>query len=199
MNVDKRTGIIFHLLSKKRHLKGKVGMTQKQNKSQRNIINAFFLLRARKSLERISVKEVCEIADVNKSTFYVYYRDIYDLSFSLQKEVIDRITETLPSLSAVVEDQYQFTKDVLLAYEANKVQISTLFSGSQVYQLPALVKEKLLEILEEMPTTVNEERLRMVIDYKVYGSFFAFMESTTMNQADKIEFISRLAGEKKIS
>lgn len=174
-------------------------MTQKQNKSQRNIINAFFLLRARKSLERISVKEVCEIADVNKSTFYVYYRDIYDLSFSLQKEVIDRIAETLPSLSAVVEDQYQFTKDVLLAYEANKVQISTLFSGSQVYQLPALVKEKLLEILEEMPTTVNEERLRMVIDYKVYGSFFAFMESTPMNQADKIEFISRLAGEKKIS
>ena len=172
-------------------------MMEKQNKSQRNIINAFFLLRARKSLERISVKEVCEIADVNKSTFYVYYRDIYDLSLSLQKEVIDRIAETLPSLSAVVE--YQFTKDVLLAYEANKVQISTLFSGSQVYQLPALVKEKLLKILEEMPTTVNEERLRMVIDYKVYGSFFAFMESTTMNQAEKIEFISKLAGEKKIS
>ena len=61
------------------------------------------------------------------------------------------------------------------------------------------MKEKLLKILEEMPTTVNEERLRMVIDYKVYGSFFAFMESTTMNQAEKIEFISKLAGEKKIS
>ena len=171
-------------------------MEGKQNKSQRNIINAFFSLRARKSLEKISVKEVCELADVNKSTFYVYYRDILDLSLSLQKDVIDRIAETLPSLDKIVDDQYQFTKDVLLAYEANKVQISTLFSGTQLYQLPLLIKEKLLKILEDQPTSVDKEQLSMLIDYKVYGSFAAFMESTKMNQVKKIEFISRLAGEK---
>lgn len=167
----------------------------KYSKSQRNIINAFFSLRARKSLEKITVKEVCELADVNKSTFYVYYHDIYDLSLQMQKEVIDRIAETLPSLSSIQSNQYQFTKDVLLAYEANKIQISTLFSDSQLYQLPLLVKEKLLQILQEKQVDITDEKLIMRIDYKVYGSFAAFMEKTHMNQAEKIDFISELAGE----
>ena len=60
----------------------------KQPKSVRRIINAFIEMRAALPLEKITVTELCAKADIHKSTFYAYYRDIYDLSDHLEKDVI---------------------------------------------------------------------------------------------------------------
>ncbi|EKC69722.1 TetR family HTH transcriptional regulator [human gut metagenome] len=40
-----------------------------------------------KPLEKITVKELCESARINKSTFYAHYKDIYDLSDAMEEEV----------------------------------------------------------------------------------------------------------------
>ena len=52
-------------------------------KTKKAIINAFLSLRAKRPLEKITVKELCEMAIINKSTFYSHYADIYELSDSL--------------------------------------------------------------------------------------------------------------------
>ena len=52
-------------------------------KTERSIVRAFLKLRAEKPLEKIRVKELCEKAEINKSTFYAHYRDIFDLSEQL--------------------------------------------------------------------------------------------------------------------
>ena len=44
-------------------------------KTERGIKNAFIELRSRKPLEKITVKELCESARINKSTFYAHYKD----------------------------------------------------------------------------------------------------------------------------
>ena len=49
-------------------------------KTERAIKNAFIELRAKKTLEKITVKELCAEACINKSTFYSHYEDIYALS-----------------------------------------------------------------------------------------------------------------------
>ncbi len=41
-----------------------------------------------KPLSRITVKEICELADVNRSTYYVYYSDPYDQMDQLIKTFI---------------------------------------------------------------------------------------------------------------
>ena len=53
-------------------------------KTEREIKNAFIGLRAKKPLEKITVRELCGLACINKSTFYAHYRDIYDLSDSME-------------------------------------------------------------------------------------------------------------------
>ena len=45
-------------------------MGEKMNKSQRHLIDAFMEVREKKSLEKISVVELCKMAEVNKWTFY---------------------------------------------------------------------------------------------------------------------------------
>jgi len=44
-------------------------------------------------IARISVKMLCESADINRSTFYAHYRDQYDLLKSIQQDVITDIKE----------------------------------------------------------------------------------------------------------
>ena len=57
-------------------------------KTEKAIKNAFIELRAKKPLEKISVKELCAEACINKSTFYSHYADIYALSEAIERETV---------------------------------------------------------------------------------------------------------------
>ena len=64
-------------------------------KTRKSIADAFLELRARKPIEKITVKELCEKAQINKSTFYTHYRDIYDLSETLEEQFAQQIVGSL--------------------------------------------------------------------------------------------------------
>ncbi len=42
-----------------------------------------------KQISDITVKEICSLADVNRSTFYAHYLDLYDLLAKTEEEVLD--------------------------------------------------------------------------------------------------------------
>lgn len=44
-----------------------------------------------KPLNRITVREVCEAADINRSTFYMHYKDMYDLIDEIEEQVYQDI------------------------------------------------------------------------------------------------------------
>ena len=44
-------------------------------------------------ISRISVKMLCEAADINRSTFYAHYTDIHDLMRQIQKEVVSELEQ----------------------------------------------------------------------------------------------------------
>lgn len=66
-------------------------------KTKKAIHDVFCELAKEKKLNEITIKELCSKADINKSTFYLHYRDIYDLATSIQdtfvKDVCDIINE----------------------------------------------------------------------------------------------------------
>lgn len=40
-----------------------------------------------KKIQEISVKEISEMADINRGTFYLHYRDVYDLLSSIEEDM----------------------------------------------------------------------------------------------------------------
>ena len=70
-------------------------MDLREQKTKKSIRNAFLELRAHKPLERITVKELAELAQISKATFYLHYQDIYDLSTRMQDDVIQRVLESI--------------------------------------------------------------------------------------------------------
>ena len=48
-------------------------------KTERAIYRALIELLQKKELEKITVSELAELAEINKATFYLHYADIYSL------------------------------------------------------------------------------------------------------------------------
>ena len=52
------------------------------------IKNAFLQCIEKKPLNKITVKEICDIAEINRATFYTHYHDPFDLLDKLEEEVL---------------------------------------------------------------------------------------------------------------
>ena len=48
-------------------------------------------LLAEKSIHKVSVREICDLAEINRTTFYKYYGSQYDLLKDMENEVLLRI------------------------------------------------------------------------------------------------------------
>lgn len=52
-----------------------------------------------KSFDKISIKELCDLADINRGTFYTHYKDLNDLQTKIYNEFIESFQSTfIPSL-----------------------------------------------------------------------------------------------------
>lgn len=61
--------------------------------TQRNFQDAFWLLYEKKSIDKITVKDICNLAGYDRSTFYRYYVDVYDVLHKLEKQLLDEVDE----------------------------------------------------------------------------------------------------------
>ena len=59
---------------------------------------AFMTLLAQKPLEEISIKELCDLAQVNRSTFYAHYTDLRDLLRQIEDEMFEDFRKALDTL-----------------------------------------------------------------------------------------------------
>ncbi|HJC89307.1 MAG TPA: TetR/AcrR family transcriptional regulator, partial [Candidatus Eisenbergiella intestinigallinarum] len=86
-------------------------------KTEQAIRNAFIELRTKKPLEKITVKELCELALINKSTFYAHYEDMYALSEAMEQETVDSIIGSIAHLKDyTTESSDIFTRELCLSF-----------------------------------------------------------------------------------
>lgn len=68
---------------------------------------AFLELLEKKDFAYITVKEICEKAGVNRSTFYLHYETVNDLLEESARHIIDRFIEAMPHDTAVFIENIQ--------------------------------------------------------------------------------------------
>ena len=99
-------------------------------KTERAIRTAFLALRAQKPLEKITVKELCAAAYINKSTFYAHYEDLFALSDTLEREAVDAILQDIGEAGTYSLDTPEaFARALCISFHAHLPTINVLFSG----------------------------------------------------------------------
>ncbi len=79
--------------------------------TRRVLKESFLKLLNEKPVNKITVKEVCELAELNRATFYAHYSDCFALLASIEQELIDDFEKSLElmnttDVSALVEAIY---------------------------------------------------------------------------------------------
>lgn len=57
--------------------------------------DSFIKLLEKKDISKISIKEICEDADINRATFYAHYNDQYDFMKRIQDDLLENIENYL--------------------------------------------------------------------------------------------------------
>lgn len=81
-------------------------------KTRQNIFQAFIELREKYPLEKITVKELTERAQISKQTFYLHYRDMYDLSERIEQSMIQEMLKELPYPENILTHTGEVTKQL---------------------------------------------------------------------------------------
>ena len=142
-------------------------MDLREKRTLRAIRTAFLQLRGQRPLEKITVKELCELAEISKATFYIHYRDLYDLSERLQKEAVAAIYHSISHPDWAVSSPADFTRELFAAFQSQKPLIDILFSGTQESVLPKSIEAELQ----------GNVRFNTLLTYEVQGGYYSFFEN----------------------
>lgn len=144
-------------------------------KTRNAIKNAFLELRAKKSTEKISIKELTELANINKATFYLHYHDIYDLAETLEREAVCDCLKNIKNPEFILSDTKKFMKQLAGSMYSNEQLMKILFEGNRSSSFTKIFEEELYKIIystdPDFKQTV-ESRMRMT--FLIHGSYHTY-------------------------
>ena len=127
-----------------------------------------------KKINEITVKELTDMSDLNRGTFYLHYRDVYDLLEKTEDELIDDVNQLLRKHepAELRERPYVIFEEIFSLARDNRDIVEILMGehGDLQFQdrLKEVVKEKCLKDVMEVYRSKNPEN---------YTVFFYFMLS----------------------
>lgn len=161
-------------------------------KTKRSIANAFLELRAKLPLEKIHVNELCKKAEINKSTFYTYYHDVYELSEELEAPALQSFRD-IPHPEYVLTDSVAFVQELSQAYYASERILDILFSGNRSHLLIPQIAGELQKLISlQFPDSAGDPEFQVVLTYRIYGGCYAFRECRNYGVDKVVEIIGEL-------
>lgn len=169
-------------------------MDLRVKKTTNSIINAFLQLRAKKPLERITVKELSDLAEINKATFYLHYKDIYDLSETLENELFERVFNSIEHPNSVLSEPKLFTRELTEGFISNQSLIDIIFSNDRRNILADKLEREVRKfIYERYPQYKDAPELNIALTYMIKGSYYAYVENSEYDTDKVITVIGEMA------
>lgn len=142
-------------------------------KTKKLMTDALAKLLSEKPLKNITVREIADEADINRGTFYLHYKDVFDMVDKIQDEIFDKfntiITEYMPTNGS--ETLFLFLEKLfeLLAENASLARVLVGHNGDAAFinKLKNVVRDK---ILAGIPFASSEKKAEFDFLYSFISS-----------------------------
>lgn len=122
------------------------------------------LLRQR-PIEKITVKDICERADINRGTFYTHFSDPYDLLHQIENELFDEIASSIES-SLKAEAISGLLEQIFESIQKNKELCRILFSdyGDKIFlrRILYIAHDRSIEEWKKLIPALKDEQLELL-------------------------------------
>ena len=169
-------------------------MDMRQQRTKRSIVNSFLALRSEKPLEKITVRELAERAEIHKATFYLHYHDVYELSEQLENEVIGSILRGLSDPTSLLTDPARFNEELYCLPVAHESLLGILFSGSRAGMLATLLEEQLKQYIFGLhPEYLDDLEKHVILTYLIQGAYHAYIQYRDKDSKAVLLMINKMA------
>ncbi len=140
-----------------------------KKRTKKNLKEAFWQLYEKKEVSKITVKDVTTLAGYNRSTFYEYFKDVYDVLEQLEESLIKK-----PLMPFKKSKEGKEVESIIMAlseeFERNKRYFSVLLgdNGDPRFRskVQNKIKPKIREKLEDLGVK-DENKINILIEYQV--------------------------------
>lgn len=172
---------------------------QRVRLSKQLLRNALILLLEEKNINKISVREICEVADINRTTFYKYYKNQYELLEDIENILVNELTE---KISARGEKRLLHILETI----HDNAKIYRLFMNNmtdpnfiqRVFGISVIHKE-----IDEATENISEEYSKYAYEFLTWGGYSVvrrWLNKENRESPEEItEYISRLLANTVIS
>ena len=169
-------------------------------RTKKNIRQAFLHLLSEKSLSQITVKELSNLADINRKTFYMYYSNIEDILAELEDELVLKLVH--------VFEKELFQKEMFNSYSFFENLNHTIQEDIDLYRilnhsdlLPHLIqraKNALIEVFfrkYNISADSDNERYILYAEYAASGILSMYTKWFSRDFHMSLEELTRTAAE----
>lgn len=146
-------------------------------KTEAQLVKGLTKLMKTKSIKDITVRELADEVDINRSTFYLHYKDIYDMVEKIENNLTESFLSTLDELS-----KNRITKSTLMDFLEDTYNIiysnvdicSVLLSsnGDIAFhkKIRDIIFQKTHDIIKNlMPSNSTENEIKVATCYFISG------------------------------
>lgn len=124
----------------------------------------------KKSLNQITIKELCENADLNRSTFYLHYSDQYQLMKDIEDDLLNDTLDYLKDINTSI-DAVNYIKTFLKYVKSNVSIFRILLCQPENATFQNIFIQKTMgHIKDRLPSICPTESEKYIYDFVMHGS-----------------------------
>lgn len=166
-------------------------------KTRNQLKNGLAQLMMRKNINEITVKELVEAVDINRSTFYLHYSDIYNLLEVIENEILQEIQTLINEKPMGVEDNtFLFMEGIFAVLHENRDICMALLGengdATFVHKMSSIIEKNAMQQLERIFPDIKDE-LHYTFSFCMSGCMGVVRQWLFENNGDTPENIAKLA------
>lgn len=153
-------------------------MDRRTIRTENLIKETFINLLMIKNIKDITVTEIANIANLDRRTFYLHYKDIYDLNDNIIAEFLNKFKNVLESKKCTEmlnKNPLSFISIILDYLFENRnlciANLSTNYNNEITKQLLNIVHDKVFDIIKKHFPKCTDVQMEMFYTFCIYGCF----------------------------
>ena len=139
--------------------------------TRRVLKDAFLTLLKQKPVNKITVKEVCELAELNRATFYTHYSDCFALLESIEQDILDAFLSSIKlinsfDMTALIEAIYAMVEQ---HEEACRILIFQGASTTVLQRMIDIARMETISVWKQRLYRADDNELEMLYTHLSSG------------------------------
>lgn len=145
--------------------------SRKTRYTRKVLQDSLFELMREKPITKITIKELCENADINRTTFYAYYSDQYDLLRRIEDETLSWVKEVISNLISKTDkdQQMKILEGIFQYFVENSGHLQVLMSEQGDINFQKQLFTLIYQECRILPSTAADSDSSTKEDYFVFA------------------------------